>query len=136
MSEPKALTPSEKYELISRNLEEVVGEEEIKKLLNERTLKIYWGTATTGKPHIAYFVAMSKVADFLRADCEVKILFADLHACLDNMKAPWELINFRVEYYKACITGMLESIGVPLGKGKFVFLGEKLKKRICIFLVN
>ena len=29
---------------------------------------------------------MSKIADFLRADCEVTILFADLHACLDNMK--------------------------------------------------
>ena len=47
---------------------------------------VYWGTATTGKPHIAYFVAMSKIADFLRADCEVTTLFADLHACLDNMK--------------------------------------------------
>ena len=74
MSEPKALTPSEKYELISRNLEEVVGEEEIKKLLNERTLKIYWGTATTGKPHIAYFVAMSKVADLFGDFFIIKLL--------------------------------------------------------------
>ena len=53
--------------------------------INKR-ISVYWGTATTGKPHIAYFVAMSKIADFLRADCEVTILFADLHACLDNMK--------------------------------------------------
>ena len=30
-----------------------------------------WGTATTGKPHIAYFVPMSKLADFLRAGCQV-----------------------------------------------------------------
>ena len=61
-----------------------------------------------------------KLADFLRTDCEVTILFADLHAVLDNMKAPWELVNHRVEYYRACITGMLESIGVPLDKLKFV----------------
>merc|ERR1712131_339843 len=114
------LSPDEKYNLITRNLEEVVGEEDIKKVLAERNVKVYWGTATTGKPHIAYFVAMSKIADFLRADCEVTILFADLHACLDNMKAPWELINYRVEYYKECIIGMLESIGVPLEKLKFV----------------
>merc|ERR1712130_868630 len=120
MSAGSQLTAEDKLRLITRNLEEVVGEEDIKKVLAERSLKVYWGTATTGKPHIAYFVAMSKVADFLRADCEVTILFADLHAVLDNMKAPWELVNHRVEYYRACITGMLESIGVPLDKLKFV----------------
>lgn len=40
-------------------------------ILKERELKIYWGTATTGKPHVAYFVPMSKIADFLKAGCEV-----------------------------------------------------------------
>ena len=40
-------------------------------VLNERDLKVYWGTATTGKPHIAYFVPMMKVGDFLKAGCEV-----------------------------------------------------------------
>ena len=54
------MTAEDKLKLITRNLEEVVGEEEIKKILAERSLKVYWGTATTGKPHIAYFVAMSK----------------------------------------------------------------------------
>ena len=64
------LSPDQKFEFISRNLEEIVGEAEIKKVLAERDVKIYWGTATTGKPHIAYFVPMSKIADFLRAGCE------------------------------------------------------------------
>ena len=40
--------------------------------VEKRPLKIYWGTATTGKPHIAYFVPMAKIADFLRAGCEVR----------------------------------------------------------------
>lgn len=48
------------------------------------------------------------------------ILFADLHAYLDNMKAPWELLELRVQYYEQIIKAMLESIGVPLGKLKFV----------------
>lgn len=61
------------------------------------------GTATTGAPHIAYFVPMSKIADFLRAGCEVTILFADLHAYLDNQKAPWELLKHRTDYYEAVI---------------------------------
>lgn len=53
------------------NLQEVLGEDKIKQILKERDVKVYWGTATTGKPHIAYFVAMSKIADFLHAGCEV-----------------------------------------------------------------
>lgn len=52
-------------------LQEVLGEERVKQILQERELKLYWGTATTGKPHVAYFVPMSKIADFLKAGCEV-----------------------------------------------------------------
>uniref|UniRef100_A0A9J7Y3L6 Tyrosine--tRNA ligase n=1 Tax=Cyprinus carpio carpio TaxID=630221 RepID=A0A9J7Y3L6_CYPCA len=114
------LSPEEKFQLITRNLQEVLGEERLKEILKERELKVYWGTATTGKPHVAYFVPMSKIADFLKAGCEVTILFADLHAYLDNMKAPWELLELRVQYYEQVIKAMLESIGVPLDKLKFV----------------
>lgn len=114
------LTAEEKYALITRNLQEVLGEEKMKDILKERELRIYWGTATTGKPHVAYFVPMSKIADFLKAGCEVTILFADLHAYLDNMKAPWELLELRTLYYEHVIKSMLESIGVPLEKLRFV----------------
>lgn len=114
------LTAQEKYHLITRNLQEVLGEDKLKAILKERELKIYWGTATTGKPHIAYFVPMSKIADFLKAGCEVTILFADLHAYLDNMKAPWELLELRTQYYEHVVKAMLESIGVPLEKLRFI----------------
>jgi tyrosyl-tRNA synthetase len=62
---------------------------------------------------------MSKIADFLRAGCEVTILFADLHAYLDNQKAPWELLKHRTEYYEAVIKEMLKSIGVSIEKLNF-----------------
>nr|XP_036866602.1 tyrosine--tRNA ligase, cytoplasmic [Manis javanica] len=114
------LSPEEKLHLITRNLQEVLGEEKLKEILKERELKVYWGTATTGKPHVAYFVPMSKIADFLKAGCEVTVLFADLHAYLDNMKAPWELLELRTSYYENVIKAMLESIGVPLEKLKFI----------------
>ena len=55
------LSPEEKKELMKRNLQEVLGEDRIDEILKIRDLKIYWGTATTGRPHIAYFVPMSKV---------------------------------------------------------------------------
>nr|KAG5700250.1 hypothetical protein BaRGS_007623 [Batillaria attramentaria] len=51
---------------------------------------------------------------------DVTILFADLHAYLDNMKAPWELLEQRVKYYESAIKAMLRSIGVPLEKLKFI----------------
>lgn len=64
-------TWEQKKELITRNLQEYLGDEKLTAILKERDLKIYWGTATTGKPHVAYFVPMTKIADFLRAGCEV-----------------------------------------------------------------
>lgn len=64
----------EKKQLILRNLQEVLGEDKLDAILKERDLKIYWGTATTGRPHIAYFVPISKIADYLKAGCEVCIL--------------------------------------------------------------
>lgn len=54
----------EKKQLITRNLQEVLGDEKLTEILKQRDLKIYWGTATTGRPHVAYFVPMSKIADF------------------------------------------------------------------------
>ncbi|CAH0389183.1 unnamed protein product [Bemisia tabaci] len=122
-----------KKNLITRNLQEVLGEDKLDAVLKERNLKIYWGTATTGRPHIAYFVPMSKIADFLRAGCEVTILFADLHAFLDNMKAPWDLLKLRAQYYEHSIKAMLTSIGVPLEKLKFVHgTGYQLSEKFTL----
>ncbi|XP_033099188.1 tyrosine--tRNA ligase, cytoplasmic-like [Anneissia japonica] len=110
-----------KLDLIQRNLQETLGEDRLTKLLDDgKDVSIYWGTATTGKPHIAYFVPISKVADFLEAGCQVTILFADLHGYLDNMKAPWSLLELRVQYYETVIKAMLQSIGVPLEKLCFI----------------
>lgn len=51
--------------------QEVIGEDRINAVLSERDLRLYWGTATTGRPHVAYFVPMAKLADFLKAGCHV-----------------------------------------------------------------
>lgn len=68
------LSFEERYHLITRNLQEVVGDEKLKEILMERDINIYWGTATTGKPHIAYFVPMSKLSDFLKVNF-IKFIF-------------------------------------------------------------
>ncbi|KAF9192266.1 hypothetical protein BGZ51_005835 [Haplosporangium sp. Z 767] len=115
-----SLTPEEKYNIISRNLQEVLGKEQIETILKERDLNIYWGTAPTGKPHLGYFVPMTKIADFLEAGCHITVLIADIHAFLDNMKAPLELVGKRAEYYTQLIKATLTAIGVPTERLKFV----------------
>jgi tyrosyl-tRNA synthetase len=109
-----------KFQLITRNLQEVVGEEELKKILEERNMKVYWGAAPTGRMHLGHIVPLSKIADLLEAECEVTILFADLHAYLDNMKAPWELLDKRTQYYENIIKEVLKCVGVDIKKLKFV----------------
>ncbi|KAK8400547.1 hypothetical protein O3P69_003308 [Scylla paramamosain] len=119
-SKTPEMRAKEQLSLICRRLDEVIGEDRIAAVIKERPLKIYWGTATTGKPHVAYFVPMTKIADFLKAGCEVTVLLADLHAYLDNMKAPWSLIEYRTRYYKAVIEAMLKAIGVSVENLRFV----------------
>ncbi|CAK5263335.1 unnamed protein product [Mycena citricolor] len=110
----------EKYELITRRLGEVLSGDIIKSILSEgRNPKGYWGTATTGRPHIGYFVPLTKIADFLQADVELTVLFADIHAFLDNMKAPFELVGHRANYYKFIIKTVLKSLGISLDKLNF-----------------
>jgi tyrosyl-tRNA synthetase len=121
-SAPQAQTPAEKLTLIKNNLQEVLNPEIIEEVVNknERPLKIYWGTATTGKPHCGYFVPMLKIAEFLAAGCEVKILLADVHGFLDNLKAPIELVAERVKYYRFTITELLKAVGVDISRLIFV----------------
>jgi len=85
------------------------------------------GTATTGRPHCGYFVPIVKIAHFLRAGCKVKILLADIHGFLDNIKAPELLVGFRAEYYKHVITALLKSVNVPIEKLEFV-LGSSYQR--------
>jgi len=88
-----------KLNLITKGLQEVIGLEEIKSILEHRNLKLYWGTATTGHPHIGYLLPLLKICHFIQALCSVSILFADLHAFLDVTKTDWNELDNRVEFY-------------------------------------
>ncbi|KAF9221111.1 tyrosine tRNA ligase [Gyrodon lividus] len=112
---------AKKYQLITRRLQEVLGGDLIKAILAEgRSPKAYWGTTPTGRPHIGYFVPLTKIADFLRAGVEVKILLADVHAFLDNLKAPLDLVAHRTKYYEFILRAVFTSLGIPTSKLIFV----------------
>ena len=109
----------DKFELVTRNLQEVIGEKELKKKLkSKRVFSIYWGTMPTGSVSLAYFFPMLKIADFLRAGCKVKILLADLHALLDGVE--FDVLEKRYNYYKEAILLILKTIGVDAKRLVFV----------------
>ena len=111
----------QKLNLIKRNTEEILTEEELAELLkNKAEPVVYLGNAPTGRPHIGYLIPAMKIRDFVNAGLKVKILLADIHAHLDNMKSPLELLAKRVEFYKLELTALYKSIGVNILKIEFV----------------
>jgi len=118
------MNDKQRFELITRNLQEVISIEELKQSLKKKSLSIYWGTMPTGSPHVAYFLPMLKIADFLKAGLKVKILIADLHAALDGVS--WEILDKRQKYYESLFPEILKALGVDSKKLEFV-KGSKLQ---------
>ncbi len=44
----------------------------------------------------------------------------DVHAFLDNLKAPLELVAHRTQYYKKLLLAVFTSLGIPTSKLRFV----------------
>ncbi|KAE8153392.1 hypothetical protein BDV25DRAFT_136994 [Aspergillus avenaceus] len=122
------MSAQERSALIRENLAESLNFEIIEDILKDgRNPKIYWGTACTSSPSVAYFVPAIKIAQFLAAGCEVTVLIADIHAFLDSLKAPLELVEQRAIYYRNVVTEMLKAIGVSTEKLRFV-MGSSYQK--------
>lgn len=108
-----------RLELVKRNLQEVISEDELKDLLKKKKeISVYWGTMPTGSVSFAYFFPMLKISDFLKVGVKVKILLADLHAALDGVS--WEVLDKRYKYYERAVTLILNTIGVKTKNLEFV----------------
>lgn len=92
-----------RFELIKKNTAEIITDDELRQLLRaKKAASAYYGTAPTGPVHIGYMIPLSKVFDFDKAGIRTKILIADIHAALDDLKTPWEKIGEKAGYYKKC----------------------------------
>ncbi|MDY6778921.1 MAG: tyrosine--tRNA ligase, partial [Candidatus Nanohaloarchaea archaeon] len=80
----------------------------------------YIGYAPTGMMHIGHFTTVRKIADFVEAGFDFKILIADIHAELDVEKSPLELVEARSRYYRKAMEGMLEASGIDSDAVEFV----------------
>lgn len=114
------LSVDAKYELITRNLQEIIGGHNLKNVLQERQPIIYWGTAPTGSIHVCYILPLLKIKDFVDAGCMVTIFIADLHAFLDNLKTPFDKIEYRTMYYEKILKALLKILNVNMDFVKFV----------------
>lgn len=79
------MTNGEKFNLITRNLEEVLTPEELKTLIESGTpLRHYIGLEISGKGHTGWVFLMHKIKDLQDAGVEIQILLADWHTWLNN----------------------------------------------------
>lgn len=110
----------ERFKLLKRNTQEIVKEEELKKILKKKQPCAYIGYAPTGRLHIGYLIPLVKVADFLKAGFKFKLLIADLHAYLDDMKTSWNLLDHRAKYYEEAIKAAINALGADTKNLEFV----------------
>ena len=81
------------YELITRNAEEVVTEEEVRDLADDPTGKrAYVGYEPSGVLHVGHLLTANKLIDLQEAGFEIVVLLADVHAYL-NDKGTFEEIR-------------------------------------------
>ena len=132
------MTPEQKLALIKRNTQEIITEQELLALLQTRKKpkpSVYLGWSITGKPHIGYYVPVLKLADFLKAGFQVKLLLADIHGALDN--TPWDILEKRYQYYAATIPLMFTSIGAEVKNFEIVKGSSfELKKEYVLDLLK
>ncbi|WP_440007187.1 tyrosine--tRNA ligase [Halomicrococcus sp. SG-WS-1] len=88
------------YELIARNAEELVTEEEVRELAESpEGRRAYVGYEPSGVLHIGHMLAANKLIDLQETGFEVVVLLADVHAYL-NDKGTFEEIRETAERMK------------------------------------
>lgn len=119
----------DKIELIKRNTEEIMTEEDLKTLLaSGEKLKHYIGFEISGKPHLGHgLVCMSKVKDFHDVGIDVSIFLADWHSWInDKLGGDMEVIQkIGVPFFREALIAAYKCVGGNPKDLKFV-LGSEL----------
>jgi tyrosyl-tRNA synthetase len=115
----------ERYALITRNVEELVTEEELKALLVKPGYQptAYIGFEPSGLVHLGWALVAAKIRDLCAAGVKVTIFWADWHAYI-NDKLGGDLENIRTcaRYMEDCF----KALGVPEDKVEFKYATDLL----------
>jgi len=109
--------PLDKFELVTRNTEEIVTVDELKGLLEQKQRpRAYVGYETSGKVHLGHMLTANKLLDLQKAGFDVVVLLADLHAFL-NEKGSLEEVRRIADYNRDCFM----ALGLDPERTQFVY---------------
>ncbi len=105
----------QKFNLIKRNTEEILTEEDLLEFLNSGgKLKHYIGFEISGKVHLGTgLVCMQKVKDFMEAEIDCTVFLADWHTWI-NEKLDGDFATIKrvaVGYFKEAMKAAFECVG-------------------------
>lgn len=90
----------ERKELVLRNTEEIITEEELDEVLEKETPRAYVGYETSGPVHLGHWISARKLLDIQKAGFQPVVLWADLHTYL-NKKGEEDWIEAMMDYWQA-----------------------------------
>lgn len=106
-----------RLELVKRNVQEIVTEEELEELLNRKEVPCaYVGYEPSGKIHMGHVLTVNKLIDLQKAGFKVIVLLADVHAYL-NRKGTLEEVRKVADYNRRCFV----ALGLDEEKTDFVY---------------
>lgn len=133
------MTNDEKYNLITRNLEETLTAEELKQLIeSDKPLKHYIGFEISGKVHLGTgFMAMQVIKNLQEAGVETTVFLADWHTWLNKkLDGTLQTANKMARsYFEEGMKAAALCVGADPDKIKFV-LGSELYKESPDYWAN
>jgi tyrosyl-tRNA synthetase len=110
-----------KLETLTKNVEELIREDELKEVLKKDKPKGYIGFEPSGTVHLGWTICSRKIKDFLECGFDFTILLADWHAYInDKLGGDLEKIKLCGKYMEDCFAAM----GVDTKKIKFVYASD------------
>lgn len=106
------MTDKEQLRKTFNYCQETINSDNLLEIADKRQVVGYWGTAPTGRPHIAYLSGILNISRLVKAGVKMTVLIADYHATLDNNKTEWEALHSRTQYYTTIIRELLSLTGI------------------------
>ncbi len=117
------MNSTEQHNLITRNLQEVIGSDELQTALDAgEQLKHYIGFEISGKVHLGTgLVTGSKIADFQKAGVKCSCYLATYHAWINNkLGGDLDTIRKYASYFEEGLRGSIKVMGGDPEKMSFV----------------
>jgi tyrosyl-tRNA synthetase len=111
---------TENLNLILDEVDEIIGFENLKNILDKKKISLYWGTTPSRIPHLLYILPLFKIKKFIDFGLTVKILLADIHAYLDSGKSSFEVLEHRTDIHETIIKFVLRYLNTNLTLVSFI----------------